>query len=74
MYLTLAQEVSPAYVSTAAGLLGGSGSLAGALYMQIVGRVSQATGSFVLPFTITSVMAATAGAAGWLATRREPHA
>ena len=74
MYLTLAQEVSPAYVSTAAGLLGGSGSLAGALYMQIVGRVSQTTGSFVLPFSITSLMAATAAAAGWLATRREPHA
>jgi len=74
MYLTLAQEVSPAYVSTAAGLLGGSGSLAGALYMQIVGRVSQTTGSFVLPFSITSVMAAAAAVAGWLATRQEPRA
>jgi len=72
MYLTLAQEVSPAYVSTAAGLLGGSGSLAGALFMQIVGRVSQATKSFTVPFYATAVMAVSAAVAGWLATRREP--
>jgi pimeloyl-ACP methyl ester carboxylesterase len=38
MYLTMAQEVSEEYVSTAAGLLGGSGSLAGALAMWWVGR------------------------------------
>ncbi|MEZ5398369.1 MAG: MFS transporter [Bryobacteraceae bacterium] len=72
MYLTLAQEVSPASVSTAAGLLGGSGAFAGALLMGAVGVVTQATGSFALPFYAVAAMGVLAGAAGWMASRVDP--
>jgi ACS family hexuronate transporter-like MFS transporter len=68
MYLTLAQEVSPRSVSTAAGLLGGSGSLTGAMLMWLVGKLTQATGSFSLPFYGVGVMALIALAAGWAAS------
>lgn len=74
MYLTLAQEVSRTSVSTAAGLLGGSGSLAGALLMWLVGKTTQATGSFAIPFYLVGAMAVLAGAAGWAASRRDPFA
>jgi MFS transporter, ACS family, hexuronate transporter len=66
MYLTMAQEVSPTRVSTAAGLLGGSGSLAGAFAMWAVGRASQQSGSFLGPMlgvTAAAVLAALAGIA-----------
>lgn len=69
-YLTMAQEVSPANVSTAAGLLGGSGSLAGALAMWAVGRVTKDTGSFALPFLAVAVALVVAFFAGWAAQRR----
>ncbi|MGH9659607.1 MAG: MFS transporter, partial [Bryobacteraceae bacterium] len=55
MYLTMAQEVSPARVSTAAGLLGGSGSLAGAAAMKAVGWVTQRTSSYTIPLTGVAV-------------------
>jgi MFS transporter, ACS family, hexuronate transporter len=55
MYLTMAQEVSAQNVSTAAGLLGGSGSLAGALAMWAVGTVTQQTGSFAIPMAAVAV-------------------
>jgi cyanate permease len=67
MYLTMAQEVSAHNVSTAAGLLGGSGSLAGAVAMWGVGRVTQQTGSFAIPMAAVSVaglLAAVACGAG----------
>ncbi len=67
MYLTMAQEVSAADVSTAAGLLGGSGSLAGAVAMWGVGRVTQASSSFTLPFLGVAAAALLAGVAGWRA-------
>ncbi|HYO81734.1 MAG TPA: MFS transporter, partial [Bryobacteraceae bacterium] len=66
MYLTMAQEVSHKHVSTAAGLLGGSGSLAGAVAMWAVGRTTHATGSFVLPMIAVgaaSLLALVAGLA-----------
>jgi ACS family hexuronate transporter-like MFS transporter len=66
MYLTMAQEVSHAYVSTAAGLLGGSGSLAGAFLMRMVGVVTHETNSFAIPMlgvTVAAVLAAAAGLA-----------
>jgi ACS family hexuronate transporter-like MFS transporter len=71
MYLTMAQEVSPIHVSTAAGLLGGSGSLAGALAMWWVGRVTQTSGNFLAPFAAVSVAALLAAAAGWVVTRAQ---
>lgn len=64
-YLTMAQEVSRAQVSTTAGLLGGSGSLVGALAMWAVGKVTQQTGSFALPMAAVAVAAVVAAVAGW---------
>lgn len=71
MYLTMAQEVSQAHVSTAAGLLGGSGSLAGAVAMWAVGKVTQATGSFALPFAGVALAGLLASAAGLAVVRAE---
>jgi ACS family hexuronate transporter-like MFS transporter len=70
MYLTMAQEVNLANVSTAAGLLGGSGSLAGALAMWAVGRVTRQTGSFAIPLTAVTICAVLAAIAGWASSNR----
>jgi ACS family hexuronate transporter-like MFS transporter len=64
MYLTMAQEVSATNVSTAAGLLGGSGSLAGALAMWAVGHVTHQTSTFTAPFACVGVAAVLASVAG----------
>jgi ACS family hexuronate transporter-like MFS transporter len=64
IYLTMAQEVSTTHISTAAGLLGGSGSAAGALAMWAVGSVTHATSSFTVPFVAVAVAAALAFLAG----------
>lgn len=72
MYLTMAQEVSARHVSTAAGLLGGSGSLAGALAMWAVGKVTQQTGSFAWPLAAVAAAALVAAAAGLAVTRANP--
>ncbi len=71
MYLTMAQEVNLANVSTTAGLLGGSGSLAGAVAMWAVGRVTKQTGSFAIPLAAVSIFGALAAAAGWAASNRD---
>jgi ACS family hexuronate transporter-like MFS transporter len=72
MYLTMASEVSRNHVSTAAGLLGGSGSLFGALAMWAVGKVTQATGSFSVPMVLVAVAACLASFAGLAVTRKIP--
>ncbi|MBK7930525.1 MAG: MFS transporter [Bryobacterales bacterium] len=64
MYLTMAQEVSVRAVSTAAGLLGGSGSLAGGAAMWAVGQVTQRTGSFQWVFFAVGAVAVLAAVAG----------
>ena len=69
MYLTMAQEVSSEHVSTAAGLLGGSGSLAGALAMWWVGAVTQQTHSFAIPMAAVALAGMAAAAAGFQVTR-----
>jgi ACS family hexuronate transporter-like MFS transporter len=71
MYLTMAQEVAPRHVSTAAGLLGGSGSAAGALAMWAVGRVTRQTESFAWPMIAVAVAMLIAWAAGIRATRAQ---
>lgn len=71
-YLTMAQEVSRAQVSTAAGLLGGSGSLVGAVAMWAVGKVTQQTATFALPMAAVAVAAVVAAAAGWAVQPEEP--
>ena len=68
-YLTMASEVSSHHVSTAAGLLGGSGSLFGALAMWAVGTVTQATASFAIPLISVSVAACLASLAGMAVTQ-----
>ena len=49
-FLTLTQEISRTAVSTAMGLVGGIGSLVGAILMWLVGIVTQRTHSFTGPF------------------------
>jgi MFS transporter, ACS family, hexuronate transporter len=67
--LTMEQEVSATQVSTAIGLLSGSGSLVGSLAMKAVGRVTQETGSFTIPMAAVGVAAGLAAIAGWIACK-----
>jgi cyanate permease len=63
-YLTMAQEVDPARISTTAGLLSGCGSLLGALAMWAVGRITKSSGSFAIPMmavALATVLAAIVG-------------
>jgi hypothetical protein len=69
MYLTLAQEVSESNVAMAAGLLGGSGSLAGAVAMWAVGVVTKNAGGFLYPMLAVTVAACLAAVAGFAALR-----
>jgi MFS transporter, ACS family, hexuronate transporter len=69
MYLTMVQDVSASHVSTALGILSGSGSLAGALAMWAVGRVTQHAGSFAIPMAVFSVAAVISAVAGCAASR-----
>jgi cyanate permease len=70
MYLTLAQEVSSAHVSTAGGTLSGFGSLVGAFTMWAVGRVTNSAGDFTIPMVSVSVAMILAAIGGWAASRR----
>jgi LPXTG-motif cell wall-anchored protein len=70
VYLTMAQEVSATHVSTAIGILSGCGSLAGALAMWGVGRVTRQTGSFAVPMSSVAAAAALAALAGWAASKK----
>jgi len=69
MYLTMIQDVSDTHVSTALGLVGGCGSLAGALAMWAVGKVTHETGSFTIPMIAFSVAAIVSAVAGCVASR-----
>ena len=69
MYLTMAQEVSSTHISTAIGLLSGCGSLAGALAMWAVGRITKQTGSFSIPMGTVAFAAVLSAIAGWIATK-----
>ena len=75
MYLTMVQDVSSTHVSTALGLLSGCGSLAGAVAMWAVGRVTNQTGSFAIPMTAFSIAAIVSAVAGCAASRevRQPQ-
>jgi len=74
MYLTMSQEVSDTDVSTVAGLLGGSGSFAGAIAMWAVGKITQATSSFAAPFVAIATAAVLAALAGWRANEARRNA
>ena len=69
IYLTMAQEVSSTHVSTAIGVLSGCGSLAGALAMWAVGRITRQTASFSIPMRVVAFAAVLAAIAGWMASR-----
>ncbi|HEY6987334.1 MAG TPA: MFS transporter [Bryobacteraceae bacterium] len=71
LYLTIAQEVDPKRISTVAGVLGASGSLAGALVMWAVGFVTERTGSYSLPLAGVAVAGILAAVAAW--NTRSPH-
>jgi MFS family permease len=73
MYLTMVQDVSSAHVSTALGLLSGCGSLAGALAMWAVGKITHHTGSFAIPMIAFSVAAVLSAVAGCAASRELPQ-
>ena len=68
-YLTMVQDVSPANVSTALGLLSGCGALAGAVAMWAVGQVTQQTGSFAIPTAACSLAAIISAVAGYAYSR-----
>ncbi|MGH9847368.1 MAG: MFS transporter [Blastocatellia bacterium] len=68
-YLAFTSEVSDKKVSTAAGLLGGAGSLAGALFMLLVGGTVESSGSFALAFVMAGVMPLVALGGVFIATR-----
>jgi ACS family hexuronate transporter-like MFS transporter len=69
IYLTMAQEVSSTHISTAIGVLSGCGSLAGALAMWAVGRITRQTASFSIPMRVVACAAVLAAIAGWMASR-----
>jgi ACS family hexuronate transporter-like MFS transporter len=73
MYLTMVQDVSSVHVSTALGLLSGCGSLAGALAMWAVGKVTHETGSFTIPMVAFALAAVISAAAGCKASRELPQ-
>jgi MFS transporter, ACS family, hexuronate transporter len=68
-YLAFTSEVSDKKVSTAAGLLGGAGSLAGAFFMLLVGGTVEQSGSFALAFVMAGVMPLVALGGVFFATR-----
>lgn len=68
MYLAMAQDISSTHVSTALGVLSGCGSLAGALAMWAVGRVTQQTASFSIPMSSVALAAVLSAIAGWMAS------
>jgi len=65
-YLACSAEVSATRVSTAVGLLSGSGCLAGAAFMLLVGGVVEKYQSFNLAFWMTGLMPLVALAGMWL--------
>jgi len=72
IYLTMVQDVAPARVSTSLGILSGCGSLAGALAMWAVGKVTHETGSFLIPLVALAVAGAISAMAGCVANRERP--
>ncbi|MPZ21072.1 MAG: MFS transporter [Luteitalea sp.] len=71
-YLAFASEVSATKVSTATGLLGGAGSLAGAAFMWLVGDTVMRSGGFAFAFAFAGVMPLVALGGLFYATRARP--
>jgi hypothetical protein len=71
-YLAFASEVSATKVSTATGILGGAGSLAGAAFMWLVGDSVMRSDGFGFAFALAGVMPAVALGGLFYATRARP--
>jgi cyanate permease len=69
MYLTMAQEVSSTYVSSAAGTLSAFGSLFGAFAMWAVGRLTNSAGDFTIPMMSLTIAIVFAAIAGWASSK-----
>jgi len=69
-YLTFTSEVSAKRVSTAAGLLGGLGSLSGGLFMLLAGGTVERSGSFNVAFLMAGLMPLVSLVGIWLGTRQ----
>ena len=70
-YLAFTAEVSAKRVSTAAGILGGAGSLAGSLFMIVVGNTVTSSGGFAVTFLLAGLMPLVALAGIQIATSRQ---
>lgn len=68
-YLAFTAEVSAQRVSTAAGILGGAGSLAGAGFMLLVGDLVDRSGGFSFVFALAGAMPLVSWAGMWFSTR-----
>ncbi len=73
-YLACTSEVSAKRVSTAAGFLGGTGSLAGAGFMWLVGDLVTRHGSFGVAFLLAGLMPLIALGGLWFATHADTAA
>jgi MFS transporter, ACS family, aldohexuronate transporter len=69
-YLTFTSEVSARRVSTAAGLLGGLGSLSGGAFMLLVGGTVERSGGFNIAFLMAGLMPLVSLTGIWLGTRQ----
>jgi MFS family permease len=55
-YLCFVEELSPSKVSAVAGVVGGAGAFGGALFLWLIGLISEIYGSFTLVFLLVGVM------------------
>jgi nitrate/nitrite transporter NarK len=65
-YLAFTAEVSATKISTAAGVLGGAGSLAGAAFMLLVGDSIDRFGGYAFAFALAGTMPLVSLAGMWL--------
>jgi MFS transporter, ACS family, hexuronate transporter len=71
-YLCFVEELSPRKVSAVAGVVGSAGAFAGAIWLWVIGIISQAAGSFTPVFMLVAVMIGLASA-GILLTPEPTH-
>jgi MFS transporter, ACS family, hexuronate transporter len=72
IYLTMVQDLEPAYVGTTAGLLGGLGNLAYGAVSPLIGRLADLEQSF-LTFSLIGILPWLAFAAIFLGFRKQEH-
>jgi ACS family hexuronate transporter-like MFS transporter len=55
-YLCFVEELSPSKVSAVAGVVGSAGAFGGAIFLWLIGLISEISGSFTLVFLMVAVM------------------